>query len=278
MKTSTIYIDYIKKIYFEWLEINPRWLLIKEIINFWFTVKNPYNLWFDLNDRDFNWKYLAAELIWYLSWDLSSKFIWEYASLWNKISNEKWEVNSNYWYLVFHKKDNQWINQYEYILETLINDNDSRQAIIRYNSDEHSYKWNKDFVCTLSNQFFIRNNKLYMIINMRSSDSIYWVPYDLSWFWLLLQSVLIDLNIKNLELWEIYWHNWSAHIYWNMFNKTELMINTINPIDYNFILKKSFKYFIENINFLKNEFLKCKTNEDYKDFLNIFFYIEKYGK
>ena len=38
-----------------------------------------------------------------------------------------------------------------------------------------------DFICTMYNSFYIRNNKLYSIYNMRSNDIIYGFFNDFYW-------------------------------------------------------------------------------------------------
>lgn len=259
MENIELYREMIKRIMQTGLETAPRWLKIREHIGTQASFDST-NVIFSFVSRKFNWKYNAAELIWYLSWDLDVSFIWQYAKMWNKIAID-WKVSSNYGYIVFYKKVD-WRSQYEYVLDNLKKDKHSRQAIIRYNSDEHTFSWNKDFVCTLSNQFLIRDNTLTMIVNMRSNDIFYGFTYDFIWSSLLLQSLYLDLKATypKLKLWMIIWQAWSMHIYENMFPiASSIMFDTlIKAISYKVELQKSLYDIIKNweVEELKEKFLQ----------------------
>lgn len=276
-KTSNVFQKIVSDINSSNNEYAPRWLKVRELINYKATIENTLNLAFDFEKRKISWKYLAAELLWYLSCDLSAENIWKYASMWKDISDEKWEVNSNYWFIVFLKSYKDYVNQYNFVLTSLKNDRDSRQAVIRYNSEEHIYKWNKDMVCTLSNQFIIRDNKLHLIVNMRSNDMFYWFQYDLVRFWLLLQSLKLDLETTYewLELWRIYHNVGSAHIYEKMFKTAEDVIDDKNAKDYNIELLKPMSEISDRVRrdeeFMRKDLESCT---DYKKFIEDNFFIK----
>ena len=266
----------LKEILETWTLVSPRWLLCKEKLSFNFIIDNPYVLACDFEDRNFPWKYLAAEMIWYLSWDLHSYSISQYAKLWWNISDTDNQVSSNYWHIVLHKKLWTWKTQYTTVLETLKKDKDTRQALIRYNSHEHAYEGNKDFPCTISNQFFIRHNKLHVIVNMRSNDMFFGFQYDVVWFWLLLQSLALDLNV---DPGFIYWHTGSAHIYENMFEKASNIIKNPKWVQYSLFLEKSFielRNEISNHSWYYWDRLKEYKWEE-KKFITEYLWIEIYG-
>lgn len=257
--------------------VSPRALKIYELINYNQTFENAQNLIASFNKRKYSFKYMAAELLWYLSWSLDTDKIWKYAKLWLDIANEDWTVNSNYWYIVLYRFIADYYNQYNYIIEKLKEDKDSRQALIRYNAHEHVYKGNKDFTCTISNQFFIRDNKLDMIVNMRSNDLFFGFQYDIVWFWLVLQSIRLDLldTYPNLELWNIYYNAGSMHIYESMMMIAREILTEDDWIDYNIILNKSLLKLKKDIqqNWTKYWYDLEKT-KDYKQFIKDKFYID----
>lgn len=221
----------------KWEIISPRGLPCSEIISYSFKIEDAHVLAADFEWRDFPWRYLAAEMIWYLSWDLTIYQIQHYAKLWWKISDQDNQINSNYWHIVLHKKLWTWKTQYDTVLDSLREDQNTRQALMRYNSHDHAYEWNKDFPCTISNQFFIRWWKLHILVNMRSNDMFMWFQFDVLWFGLLLQSLAKDLFV---EPWNIYWNAWSAHIYQNMFEKAKTIISNEKWEEYRFYLNESF--------------------------------------
>lgn len=166
-------------------------------------------------------KYVKAELDWYKSMDLSiighegieSNPTWQSCCT----KDEKKEVNSNYGWCVF-SEDNG--SQYDNCLEVLKKDKTTRNAIIMYNRPEiyEDYKRDgmHDMICTFMSHFFIRNNKLYMIHNMRSNDIRYgFICSDLAWNCFVYQNMYEDLKstYPDLEVGTIIWTSDSMHLY-----------------------------------------------------------------
>ena len=166
-------------------------------------------------------KYVKAELDWYKSMDLSiighegieSNPTWQSCCT----KDEKKETNSNYGWCVFSEENG---SQYDNCLEVLKKDKTTRNAIIMYNRPEiyKDYKRDgmHDMICTFMSHFFIRNNKLYMIHNMRSNDVRYgFICSDLAWNCFVYQNMYEDLKstYPDLEVGTIIWTSDSMHLY-----------------------------------------------------------------
>ena len=166
-------------------------------------------------------KYVKAELDWYKSMDLSiighegieSNPTWQSCCT----KDEKKEINSNYGWCVFSKENG---SQYDNCLEVLKKDKTTRNAIIMYNRPEiyKDYKRDgmHDMICTFMSHFFIRNNRLYMIHNMRSNDVRYgFICSDLAWNCFVYQNMYEDLKstYPDLEVGTIIWTSDSMHLY-----------------------------------------------------------------
>ena len=166
-------------------------------------------------------KYVKAELDWYKSMDLSiighegieSNPTWQACCT----KDEKKEINSNYGWCVFSEENG---SQYDNCLEVLKKDKTTRNAIIMYNrpSIYKDYKRDgmHDMICTFMSHFFIRNNKLYMIHNMRSNDIRYgFICSDLAWNCFVYQNIYEDLKstYPDLEVGTIIWTSDSMHLY-----------------------------------------------------------------
>ena len=166
-------------------------------------------------------KYVKAELDWYKSMDLSiighegieSNPTWQSCCT----KDEKKEINSNYGWCVFSEENG---SQYDNCLEVLKKDKTTRNAIIMYNRPEiyKDYKRDgmHDMICTFMSHFFIRNNKLYMIHNMRSNDVRYgFICSDLAWNCFVSQNMYEDLKstYPDLEVGTIIWTSDSMHLY-----------------------------------------------------------------
>ena len=83
---------------------------------------------------------------------------------------------------------------WEWCVESLKRDRDTRQAILRFNLPEHAWVGNKDFVCTMHSNFLIRDNKLHMSTVMRSNDLTLGLVYDLPFFCSLMDRMVEELK------------------------------------------------------------------------------------
>jgi len=210
-------------------EIEVRGSITKELINATIEITNPLNVVLSNPHRKLSLDYLESEMEWYASGSLDSSWIGTKASMWNSIANPDGTVNSNYGYFAFHQQipSENCKNQFEWVTESLIKDENSRQAIINFNQPYHKYDTNKDFVCTETMQFFIREKKLIGIVNMRSCDLVYGAGYDIPFFSYLMVKVLEELKetYPYLELGTLYHNSGSLHVYSRHFKMVSDIIN-----------------------------------------------------
>ena len=189
---------------------SPRGMETLELMNVWCELSDITKNVCTLPARKLSRKYLNAELDWYRSGELSIDKINDHSSMWEKICDEFGYVNSNYGYWAKHHKCNNEITQFAWCAEQLFKDPNSRRAIINYNNPEHKYSGVKDFPCTISQQFYIRNGYLDSVVMMRSNDLIYGFCYDVPWFTLLQREMAQLLNIKKGNY---YHYAMSMHVY-----------------------------------------------------------------
>jgi len=207
-------------------QTSARGLETKEITNMTMVIENPLSSLYSNPVRGSQKKYIAAELMWYFLGRDDVNFIQDYAKFWLQIQNEDGSVNSSYGKLLFDKKNRYGKTQYEWALESLKKDMDSRQAVIHFNLPEHQYDGNKDFVCTMYGIFQIRNNKLNLTITMRSNDAIWGTPTDVAFFTVLQQQMLLHLKgtYPDLEL-GTYTHIVNSfHVYSRHYDIVEKML------------------------------------------------------
>ena len=174
--------------------------------------------------RKFKPTYAIAEWLWYLSRDRQVKNIGKFADVWNQIQDAKGECESNYGEYMFELQHNAHRPQWEWAMEELLSDRDTRRATITINQPYHKWKNNKDYTCTQYIHFFIRDNKLHLGVNMRSNDAVYGFCNDVWTFCMFQQLMLNDLNAlgANVELGSYYHQAGSYHVYekhWNMMDK-----------------------------------------------------------
>lgn len=224
-------------------ESSPRGMACKEVINTTLIIKNPILGTYGNDKRGSQYKYIAAELLWYFLGRNDVKFIKKYAKFWESIQNQDGTVNSAYGNLIFKPSTKDLISQYDWAISSLIRDKDTRQAVLHFNLPKHQYYENKDFVCTMYGNFHIRDNKLHFSIKMRSNDAILGTATDIAFFTILQQQALLHLKpiYPELEL-GTYTHTVdSFHIYERHFDLVSTMLKH--------------KFFPESIGILKNSLI-----------------------
>ena len=117
------------------------------------------------------------------------------------------------------------ITQTSYVVDTLIKDNDSRQAVL--NIWRENPRSSKDIPCTLSLQFFLREASddlwLHTVATMRSNDAWLGTPYDTFNFSAISFYIACHLNKVGIKckLGSLNIQAGSRHIYENDFKKLD---------------------------------------------------------
>jgi thymidylate synthase len=207
---------------------SARSLPTREIIDGCIELHDPINCMYLNNARSSQFRYIAAEFMWYFLGRNDVDFIKEYAKFWLQIQNPDGTVNSSYGNLIFNIKNSHGYTQYAWALNSLLKDKNTRQAVLHFNSADHQYDSNKDFVCTMYANFLIRDNKLRMSVKMRSNDVILGLPTDVAFFTVLQQQILSHLRklkYPDLEL-GTYTHIVdSLHVYERHYGLVERMLD-----------------------------------------------------
>lgn len=210
-------------------ETAPRGLKIRECLNAVLELSNPSSNLFTCEDKSLTLQtgYLKRELCLYLSGNNKSQYFAKASKFWDKIKNEDGTVNSAYGYLVFNTKNEHGFTQYDWVIKSLVEDKDSRQAIMHFNRTSHQTAGVKDFPCTLTATFHIRGNELLMTTVMRSNDVRKGLQYDLPFFTLLQRLVWLELKktYPDLKLGKYTHLSQSLHVYESDFEYAEGIIN-----------------------------------------------------
>lgn len=206
----------------------PRDMKINEFCDVALVIENPISCLYSNPFRSSQLKYIAAEFLWYFMGRNDVEFISKYAKFWESIENGDGTVNSSYGHLLFNTKNEHGYTQYQWALDSLIKDKDSRQAVLHFNLPTHQRLGNKDFVCTMYGIFQIRENKLNFTINMRSNDVILGLPTDVAFFVILQSQMLSHLRkhggYPDLEMGTYTHFANSSHVYERHFDLVSKMI------------------------------------------------------
>jgi len=205
---------------------SPRGMKIKEKLGVQFRIRNVRDRLPHIEARNFSLSYFVAETLWYMSGNNSTEWISRYASFWKDISDDGLTANSAYGARIFklHPRiADGGLNQWKYVKEELKRDPDSRRAVIHIRTPDDSLHAVKDVPCTLALQFFIRDGKLHLHVNMRSSDIILGIAYDVPAF-TIMQEVLA--NELEVDLGEYVHTSNSLHCYERDFEMLNAIANS----------------------------------------------------
>jgi len=184
-----------------------------EMIDYSFRLIEPKNCFATI--RNLSLKYLEGEIAFYLSGSPFLKDITKYSKFWGGVTDDGRVINSNYGKLLLHDRNFHGYTQFEYARDMLIQNLDSKKAVMTIYSNENSFPSN-DNPCTMYLQFFIRNGEIHLYVNMRSSDIWFGLPYDVPFFILILykmQKELIKYGLKNIRIGTYNHRAGSLHLY-----------------------------------------------------------------
>lgn len=256
------------------MKAQPRGQETRELLNYNITLRDPRNRIISLPSRKTNLAYLIGELVWYLNGENTVDGILPFSKFWSNITNSGNEegypagtINSNYGNRLFGlaqidglKERNQW----QTALDILAADSESRQAIVNIHMPSDRHDGNKDVACTLTLQFFIRENALHMIVNMRSNDIILGFTNDVFQFTMLQEIMMLQLRDQYPEL-ELghYFHNaGSMHLYSRHFKMAEQLAEE-EMKDLSMIPMDKFDNVIHNaLSAIQNEYVNAQDDDD----------------
>lgn len=212
-----IWLETLQKIIDSGLVSKPRGFEIKEILNDQMKI-DMHTPILSVIKRNLGYKFMARESWWIMDGRNDVESIKDYSKAISKFSDDGYHFNGAY--------GPRLVDQWHYIVDSLINDIDTRQAVATI--WRPNPRVSKDIPCTISVQWLIRNNKIYCIDNMRSSDIWLGVPYDVFNFTMLtgyLMLLLREKGLDNLELGYLYLNAGSRHLYENNFESAVDVLN-----------------------------------------------------
>lgn len=130
-----------------------------------------------------------GELLWYLSGSNSLDFISYYIPKYRDESSDGVTIKGSYGERIFRSE------QIHRILALLKNRKTSRRAVLQIFMPEDLQN-PKEVPCTISLQFFSRNNMLDLIVSMRSNDALIGLPHDIFSFTMIQEIAARHLGLE----------------------------------------------------------------------------------
>ena len=218
---------------------SPRGLEIREKLDYQFRILNPIAesiVTHDLERNKVIADYTAKECELYNSCSNKVEDFEKASKFWSKLANPDGTITSSYGYLIYKNKSHGSIYEhykkdeagniikptwndvtgtdykgqditmpgmrtpFEWCVQALKADKDTRQAILRFSLPEHFWVGTKDLTCTMHGDYLIRDNKLNFSIVMRANDLEKGLVYDLSFFISLMDKMVEELKPVYPEL------------------------------------------------------------------------------
>jgi hypothetical protein len=196
---------------------SPRGQPVREKLDYSFRITGPDDLPIETRDKERNTvitSYTAKECELYNSRTNSAEDFGRASKFWLSLANPDGTVNSAYGHLIWQRRSHGNLFEkpskeggpesyergtilrtpWEWCKRSLINDKDTRQAILRFSLPEHQWVGNKDQTCTMHGNFLIRNDQLHFSVVMRSNDLTLGLVYDLPWFCSLMDKMIEELK------------------------------------------------------------------------------------
>lgn len=177
--------------------------------------------------RETDQAYVAKELRWYLSRDLSIRGWVDDVKIWQQVAGTNGRVNSNYGALVYGAENGC---QLDRAVRALWEHKDTRQALIIYQRPTMHDDWcadgKHDFVCTNFQHLFIRGDRLHCVTSMRSQDAWFGLFNDVPWFHHVIGDALARLRplYRDLQLGTHIYQVSSFHVYERHFAKLRTLV------------------------------------------------------
>lgn len=212
----------LKKLIDSQLIAHPRGFTIYERLNYHTCVDMHYPILM-VPERKLGYKFMCREAWWIMDGRNTVDTITDYSKAIKTFSNDGFNFDGAYGPRV--------VDQLRYIVDMLEKDRDTRQAVLtiwRPNPRD-----SKDIPCTVAIQWLIRENRIYCIDTMRSSDIWLGWPYDIFNFTMLTGYIMLLLRergIDNLILGDICLNAGSQHLYNEHYYKALDIVN--NKLQY----------------------------------------------
>ena len=172
-----------------------------------------------------NKSYIEIEKAWYESQSTNVNWIPEtynrnVPEAWKASANQFGEINSNYGHLIYSDK---YHHQYGQVLDELLANPDGRRASMIYTRPSIWMEYNEDgkndFICTNAVTYYIRDNCLQCVVQMRSNDVVFGYKNDYAWQLYVLEQLVKDYNdckqngVPELKVGDIIWQVQNLHVY-----------------------------------------------------------------
>lgn len=174
-----------------------------------------------------NQDYIEKEIAWYESQSTNINDIYgeerDAPAAWKYAADKHGNINSNYGKLVFSE---EYYQQFQSAVFELDKNRDTRRATMVYNRPsiwtEYDQNGKSDFICTNAVTYYIREDMLHAVVQMRSNDVVFGYKNDYAWQQYMMKKVCSmynDINpFDDIYPGMLFWQVQNLHVYERHFN------------------------------------------------------------
>lgn len=232
---------------------------IHELLDVELVLSDPRKSVLSLPMRNMSRKYAAGEFLLYMRGTNNAEAFKFYSKTWDRLQKPDGTINSAYGYRWFKQiypasvkpTPEPIITRFLFAVQQLLDNPDTKNAVIMLRDDDDIQPNLKDRCCTLALCFNIRDGKLNMRTIMRSQDLWTGLPYDVFCFTRLQQIVLYEYNSKSgrdkIELGTYTHQVLNLHVYAKHWDRIKgynpIMLNTAEAYAFPEFTDKSMEHF-----------------------------------
>ncbi len=233
---------------------------IHELLDVELVLSDPRKSVLSLPMRNMSRKYAAGEFLLYMRGTNDAEAFKFYSKTWDRLQKPDGTINSAYGYRWFKNVypasgkpiPEPIITRFMFAVQQLLDNPDTKNAVIMLRDDDDIMPNLKDRCCTLALCFNIRDGKLNMRTIMRSQDLWTGLPYDVFCFTRLQQIVLYEYNSKSgrdkIELGTYTHQVLNLHVYAKHWDRIKgynpIMLNTAEAYAFPEFTDKSMEHFL----------------------------------
>ena len=190
--------------------VSPRGMLTYEIIGASGRVQNPRARLIRRPGKAMSLPFAIGEFLWYLRRSNKLDIMSYYSKSMVHYSDDKRTLNSAYGARIWGCHDFISVNQWQAAKRLLLSDKSSRQAVLHIRVPQDEVFYSLDHPCTLTLQFLLRNNRLHLLVTMRSNDLFMGSCYDIFSFTMLQEMMAWELDVEigfyqhSVNSWHLY--------------------------------------------------------------------------
>ena len=178
---------------------------IHELLDMELELEDPRKSVLSLPMRNMSRRYASGEFLLYMKGSNNLEDFKFYSKTWERLANPDGTINSAYGHRWFANRAKNggladYTSRFDFALQQLLENPDTKNAVIMLRDDDDIKDDVKDRCCTLALCFSIRDGKLNLRTIMRSQDFWTGLPYDIFCFTRLQQIMLYLYNSRRDSL------------------------------------------------------------------------------